>query len=1415
MSEPFNASESLSGRMTLIDRVIRFCLENRLIVALVVLGVVCWGILVAPFDWDLWGLPRSPVAVDAIPDVGENQQIVFTEWMGRSPQDVEDQITYPMTVSLLGIPGVKTIRSSSLFGFSSIYIIFEDNVDFDTAQNRVIARLNSLSSGTLPEGVQPALGPYATALGQVFWYTLEGRDQDGNPVGGWDLHEMRTIQDWHVRYSLMSADGVAEVASVGGFVREYQVDVDPDAMRAHRVTLDQIFNAVRMSNVDVGAKTIEVNKVDYIVRGLGFIREISDIEDTVVTVRENVPIYIKNVANVTLGPALRRGALDKDGAEAVGGVVVVRYGFNPLAAIKNVKEKIAELAPGLPTKAVVDYRETTRAEIKEFARTQGFEAFTSTELNQENWLKWLRTTPRDRWPEWITTSHVTIVPFYDRAGLIYETLGTLNSALTAEILVTVIVVIVSVLHLRSSLLISAALPLAVLICFIAMRLFSVDANIVALSGIAIAIGTIVDMSIIVCENTLRHLEHAEPEEPRLEVVFRAAREVSGAVLTAVSTTVVSFLPVFVMTGAEGKLFKPLAFTKTFALIASVIVALTIVPPGAYLLFTKQIRSGKLKGLFLGGVILAGMVLVFAVQWWIAGSVLIAFGAYYLAAEHLPPLFRTAGPLLTSAIAVAIVGVLLTQHWEPLGPERGMLRNLLFVATIMGGLLAFFYVFQRYYAPLLRFWLAHKILFLTAPVLLVVFGMWYVWQGPDSVFGPAAEEGHVSEADFYSPDDLAPLREAGLILESKEELGLLKWETKGLTIRRFAKAAARAGVEDATRAVDVWLKTQSLKDLAGLKWEYPDSPEEVGISRMSLAVKARWTLARDWEGRGKEFMPPLDEGSFLYMPTTAASASIGEALDVLQKQDMAIRAIPEIDSVVGKIGRVESPLDPAPISMMETIINYKPEYITDKGGHRVRFRYDEEEGGFVRDESGQLIPDPKGRPYRQWRDHVRSPNDIWDEIKKAAQIPGSTSAPKLQPIEARRVMLQSGMRAPMGVKVKGPDLDTIERVGLDIERFLKEVPSVEAPTVFADRIVGKPYIEIDWDRRALGRYGIHIRRAQDVVEVAIGGRRITTTVEGRERYPVRVRYMRELRDQIETLMRILVPAPDGTQVPLEQLAEVRYVRGPQAIKSEDTFLVGYVIFDKKPRFAEVDVVKHCQNYLDEKIATGEFNVPAGVSYTFAGSYENQIRAQKTLSIVLPVALFVIFMILYFHFKSVSTSFLVFSGILVAWAGGFLLIWLYGQPWFMDFSVFGMPMRELFQVHTINLSVAVWVGFLALFGIASDNGVVIATYLDQSFAAQKIASIEDIREATVAGAVRRIRPCLMTSATTILALIPVLTSTGRGADVMVPMAIPSFGGMLVVLVSVFVVPVLYCAIREMRFAVSGGAPPAAATHNPGRQ
>ena len=1011
------------------------------------------------------------------------------------------------------------------------------------------------------------------------------------------------------------------------------------------------------------------------VRGLGFIKSVGDLEKTVVKVTRNVPLTIKDIATVSLGPALRRGALDKEGTEAVGGVVVARYGENPLEVIKNVKNKIAEISPGLPWKA------------------------------DKNGIP----------------QQVKIVPFYDRTNLIHQTLDTLKRALTDEILVTIIVVIIMVNHLASSTLISGLLPLAVLMTFIGMKHTGVDANIMALSGIAIAIGTMVDMGIVLSENILRHLKEAPPDENRLEVVHRATSEVGEAVMTAVTITIISFLPVFALTGAEGKLFRPVAFTKTYALIASLIVALIAIPPLAHFLFRRRPLQNRIKLILNIATLVIGFAIGIFVSWWI-GVGLIVIGTFNVTTGLLSEKIRQQVPNIANLVAIIIVTLFLTKHWLPLGPNPGLFRNLIFVAVLIFGLLALMKLFQWFFKPLLAWCLDHKTIFLLLPTFLVLFGF-MVWLGFDRVFSfvPAAVD------------------------------WVMVWK-KPIKV-----------------AQHVHEPTQSNTAL------------NIAIPKDPVRTSHTWqALSQAFPGLGKEFMPDLDEGSYLYMPTTMSHASISEALEILKKQNLAIRSVPEVESVVGKLGRVESALDPAPISMFETIINYRPEYKTDP-------------------KTGKIVLDSEtSQPIRNWRPNIKNPDDIWKEIIEAAEIPGTTTAPRLQPIAARIVMLQSGMRAPMGLKLRGSTLEELERVGIQIERILKRVPSIEPASVIADRVVGKPYLEIQIDRDASARYGVNIRDVQDVIEIAVGGKQVTTTVEGRERYPVRIRYQRELRDSVEELSNILVPGAGGTQIPLKQLAEIQYVRGPQVIKSEDTFLVSYLIFDKKPGKAEVDVVQEAANILKEKIVTGELELPRGFSYKFAGSYENQIRSEKTLRIVVPIALVLIFLILYFQFRSTTVSLTVFSGIFVAWAGGFLMLWLYAQPWFLDFSVFGISMRDLFSIKPYNLSVAVWVGFLALFGIAIENGVIFCTYLDQVFRKNDPGTIREIREAVIEASMKRIRPALMTSATTILALIPVLTSTGKGSDIMVPMALPSFGGMSVVLISVLVVPTLYCMIKEVHLS-----------------
>ena len=1268
----------------MLNKIIKYFLENKLVTILVLTGFVAWGIVTAPFGWKVGALPSDPVPVDAIPDIGENQQIVFTQWSGRSPQDIEDQISYPLTTYLLGIPGVKSIRSSSIFGFSSIYIIFSEDVEFYWSRSRILEKLNSLPSGLLPEGVQPALGPDATALGQVYWYTLEGRDKDGNPTGGWDLHEIRTVQDFYVKYGLNATEGVSEVASIGGFVKEYQIDVNPDALKAYNIPLHRVMQAVQKSNKDVGAKTIEINQAEYLVRGLGYVKKVQDIEKAVVAVQDNVPIRIKDIGVVTLGPATRRGILDKDGAEVVGGVVVARYGANPLQVINNVKDKINEIAPGLPKKTLADGRE----------------------------------------------SQLTIVPFYDRSELIYETLGTLEEALSLEILITILVVIVMVYNLRASFLISSLLPIAVLMVFIAMRYFGVDANIVALSGIAIAIGTMVDLGIILSENIIKHIDEAPPGQKLIETIYNGASEVATAILTAVSTTIVSFIPVFTMQAAEGKLFGPLAFTKSFALLAALIVSLLILPTLAHWFFGFNIKNKFLKKYGHYGLVFVGIVSLILGQIW-AGVLLILFGAIGIIKNleriKSKKLSRIWKFLLSYAeLIVVLIGVvwLLAKYWLPLGASQSLFINFIFVSLLVGCILGGFTLLEYQYKQILNWCLNNKIKFLIIPTFLIFLGA-TIWLGFNSVFG--------------------------FVSKSFEKVGWNINQTKG--------------------------------------WS---------------------TMAHTFPGIGKEFMPSLDEGSFLLMPTSMPHSGVEYNRKVVGQLDMLLTNIPEVELTVGKLGRVESALDPAPISMYENIINYKSEYILNKKGHRQRFKVDTDnrfitvsgdtltnaEGLERGIEANELIADENGEYYRNWRDHIKSPDDIWNEIVNVTKLPGVTSAPKLQPIETRLVMLQTGMRAPMGIKVYGPDLKTIENFGLQLENILKEVPSVKAEAVFADRIVGKPYIHLNINRDEISRYGLNIEDVQQTIETAIGGMKITSTVEGRERFPVRVRYPRELRDDPEALGKILMPTPTGAQIPLSQIVDFEYIRGPQAIKSEETFLVGYVLFDKRDGFSEVTVVNDAQKTIQGKIDSGELNVPSGVSYKFSGSYENQVRAEKRLSIIVPLVLGIVFLILYFQFKSVSTSLMVFTGIAMAFSGGFIMLWLYGQDWFVDFSLFGTNIRELFQMHTVNLSVAVWVGFIALFGIATDDGVLMATYLDQSFERNKTDNIKGIREATLEAGKRRIKPAVMTSATTIIALLPILTSTGRGSDIMIPMAIPAFGGMLFAAITYFIVPVLYCWREERK-------------------
>ena len=1248
----------------MLNKIIRYFLENRVITILILVLVVVWGISTSPFNWHGGIIPRNPIPVDAIPDIGDNQQIVATEWMGRSPKDIQDQITHPLTTSLLGIPGVKSIRSSSMFGMSFIYIIFDDNIEFYWSRSRILEKLNSLPPGTLPEGVQPALGPDATALGQIYWYTLEGRDPaTGKPTGGWNAEELRTIQDYYVKYSLSAAEGVSEVASAGGFVKEYQVELNPDAMRAFNVSVMDIMGAIKKSNLDIGAETMEINKVEYLIRGLGYIKDVSDLEKAVVTVRDGVPVRISDVAFVNIGPGTRRGGLDKEGVEAVGGVVIARYGSNPLEVINNVKDKIKEMAPGLPQKTLPDG----------------------------------------------TVSKITVVPFYDRTGLIKETIGTLETSLSHEILICIIVIIVLVLNLRASVVIASMLPIAVLSTFIIMRYTGIAANIVALSGIAIAIGVMVDVGVVFVESIIRYMEMPENRGIRkgkamVNLIYKAVSEVSGAIATAMITTIVSFLPVFAMEAQEGKMFSPLAYTKTYALASAFVLGLILLPTLSYILFSVRIDSKRIRKV-LNYILIAAGVLLSVLYSNIPALGLTTVGLNNLLAHR----WKKPGisNYINIGIALVVATYFLAEEWLPMGPQKGIIVNLLFVTGCIAIILALLWLLVIYYERILRWCLNNRWKFMLLPIATILCGI--------------------------------------LI----------------------------------------------------------------------------------WKRIGQEFMPSLNEGSFLLMPTSMPHTGIEQNLNYIEALDKRLAAIPEVETAIGKWGRVNSALDPAPAQMFENTINYRPEYILNEDGKRERFKVNRKgeyllrNGGTYNPADGfrlipadSLIPDRKGDYFRQWRPEIKNTNDIWQQIVNVTHLPGLTSAPKLQPIEARLVMLSTGMRAPMGLKIYGPDLETIEQSGKAIEQALKDVPSVIPSSVFYDRAVGAPYLEIKLNRDNMARYGVNVEDLQEILSAAVGGMILTKTVEGRERFPVRLRYARELRDNPEALSMLLVPTATGAQIPLKELADIEYARGAQMIQSENTFLVGYVIFDKKQGKAEVDVVKEATKVIEGKIQNGELKLAKGVSYKFAGNYEQQERATARLMIVVPLALLIVLLVLYFQFKTLTASLIHFSGVFVAFAGGFILLWLYGQDWFMNFSLAGVNMRDLFQMHTINLSVAVWVGFIALFGVATDDGVLMGTYIHHVFLEKDPQTRHAIREAVVTAGLKRVRPAAMTTATTLIALLPVLTSTGKGADIMVPMAIPTFGGMLIQSMTMFVVPVFQCWWREGLLKKEEKARNAAENSSPGK-
>ncbi len=1029
----------------MINRIIEYSAKNRVIILSLYALVVMWGV---------WALYHTPL--DAIPDLSDNQVIVFTEWPGRSPQTIEDQITYPLASNLQGVPKVRVVRATSAFGFSLIYVIFDDSADVYWARSRVLERLNFAQS-LLPPGVKPSLGPDGTGVGHVFWYTVEGK--------GYDLAGLRAIQDWYIRYQLNSVPGVAEVASVGGFVKQYQVDLNPNKVQGYHVSATDIMDAIRKSNNEVEGNLFDKNSMTFMVRGLGYIKTIRDLENVQVGVYNNTPIFIRDVGRVQMGVETRRGILDKNGTgEVVGGIIVMRYGENAKDVIDRVKQKISEISPGLP-------------------------------------------------------EGVSIIPSYDRSDLIARAVHTLKRALTEESVIVSIVVLLFLLHFRSAIVIVLTLPIAVLIAFITMKHLGVTSNIMSLGGIAIAIGVLVDAGVIMVENAYRHLSELPPEERddrRLEVIITSAKQVGRAIFFSLAIIVLSFVPVFLLPGQSGKLFLPLAFTKTFSLAGSATIAITLVP-----------------------------VLM-----------------YYFMRGKMPP--------------------------EKKNPVSRF--------------------FIWLYSPVIRWALKHK-----AAVILL---------------------------------NLAAL---------------------GLAIFLFTHL-------------------------------------------------------------GREFMPSLDEGSLLFMPTTLPPISTTEAKRIITVQDKILMSVPEVDHVLGKVGRAKTATDPAPVSMFETIVILKPKEL--------------------------------------WRPGMTKA-DIQAELASKLDMPGVTQG-WTQPIINRIQMLSTGVRTDLGVKIMGNDLGVLSGLAQQAEGILRTVPG--AVDLYAERVVGGKYLDIKVNREAAARYGLKVGDVQEIIESAIGGMDLTTTVEGRERFPVRVRYARDFRSDLETLRRVQVPVGTTLHVPLAELADIAITPGPDMINSENSLLRSIVYLNVRGR--------DMGGFVEEakKKLASELKLPPGYYVTWSGNWEQLIEANRRLIVLVPLGMLIIFILLYFTFHSTLEAGMVMLSVPFALVGGVYLVYLLGY----------------------NMSVAVWVGFIALYGIAVETGVVMVIYLHEALDKRlKKGPITeaDIYEATFEGAVLRLRPKLMTVSVALLGLVPIMWSSGTGADVMKPIAAPMIGGMISSAVHVLIMtPVIFVLMKK---------------------
>ena len=1033
----------------MIEKIIEYSIKNKFIIFLLGIFVFLGGLYA-----------MQNIALDAIPDLSDVQVIIITEFPGQAPQVVEDQVTYPLTTAMLSVPYAKVVRGYSFFNFSLVYIIFEDGTDLYWARSRVLEYLNFVS-GRLPQGVNPQLGPDATGVGWVYEYVLE--DESGEL----DLSDLRSIQDWYLKYELTSVPGVAEVASIGGFVKQYQVEVDPNKLTAYGIPLARVRKAIQRSNRDVGGRLVEMAEAEFMVRGLGYIQSIQDIKDIPLGADENgTPIFLGNIARVQIGPELRRGLAELDGkGEVVGGIIVMRWGENALEVIKNVKKKLEELKVGLP-------------------------------------------------------AGVKIKPVYDRSGLIYRAIDNLKTKLIEEIIVVAIICILFLLHARSALVAVFTLPAGILISFIAMNSLGINANIMSLGGLAIAIGVMVDASVVMVENAHKHLERDRGKKEHAQIIMDAAKEVGPALFYSLLIITVSFFPVFALGEQSGRLFKPLAYTKTFAMAAAALLSITVIPA-----LMVTVIKGKIR------------------------------------------------------------------------PEAKNPLSRFFISV---------------YKPMIKLVLRFKWLTILAAIFILA-----------------------------------------------------------ITI-------------------------------------YPASK------------------------LGSEFMPPLYEGDLLYMPTTFPGISITKAKELLQQTDKIIASFPEVERVFGKIGRAETATDPAPLTMIETTIMLKPE--------------------------------------KEWRPGM-TPDKLIEELDRAIQFPGLTNAWTM-PIKTRIDMLATGIKTPVGIKIMGANLDTLSAIGERIEAVIRGVPGTLS--AFSERVVGGNYLDFEIKRKEAARYGLTVGDVQDVIMTAVGGMNVAYTVEGLERYPINIRYPRELRDNLTSLKRVLIPTPGGAQIPIAQVADIQVRKGPAGIKSENARRTAWVYVDIRG----IDVGTYVKRA--QKVVAEEVDIPPGYNIIWSGQYEYMQAAAERFRMGIPITIVIICLLLFFHFKIMTNSLVVMLSLPFAVVGGVWLLYFFG----------------------FNTSVAVYVGFIALVGLAAETGVVMLVYLEEAYHRYqregRLTSLSGLHSAIMEGAVDRVRPKLMTVATTMIGLLPLMIGHGTGSQVMKRMASPMIGGLVSsTVLTLVIIPAIYAIVKGWRF------------------